>query len=156
MSKFGEGRFAGLLYFYKKTTMRYLSVLVAISFLIGCSSPQTELTRSLSGADSVDVNFLQPGTDKIDKTVSTTESKAIREMTGFLNGQSNTATKCQPEGVLLFYKQQTLIGNIVFSLSSDSCKQFLVVKEDGTFTAVPMSNKAADFLGSLKVGRSWY
>jgi hypothetical protein len=135
--------------------MRYLLVITCL-FFVSCSSPRSETSKALDGTDSLVINFNQPGTDSIEHTVSTTESKAIEEITGLFSGQKKEATKCALDGDLQFFQKGTLIGNIVFSYSVDSCKQFFIVEKDGSFKALPMSNKARDLLGSLQQGKSWY
>lgn len=135
--------------------MRYLPFLLGI-FLFSCSSPKSELVQSLEGTDSLVINFNQPGTDNIEHTMSTTEQKAINEISGFLNGQKEASGKCALDGDLQFFQKGTLIGNIVFSYSVDSCRQFYVVEKDGSFNSIPMSNKAKDLLSSLQQGKDWY
>lgn len=135
--------------------MRIL-LLLSSAFLISCSSPQSETTRSLSGADSLVINFNQPGTDSIERAMSTTEKKAIREISDLFSGQKKPATKCSLDGDLQFFQQGTLIGNIVFSYSVDSCREFILVEKDGSFNALPMSKKAADLFSAIREGRSWY
>lgn len=135
--------------------MRYLLFLICV-FLICCSSPQSETTKALSGTDSLVINFNKKGSDTIENTLSTTEEKAIKELTRFLNGQKMTTSKCPLDGDLQFFQQGTLIGNFVFSFSVDSCKQFIIVEKDGSFSSLPLSNKARDLLSSLQQGKGWY
>ncbi len=135
--------------------MRYLLPFICI-FLVCCSSPQSETTRALSGTDSLVINFNQPGTNNIERTINTKEAKALEELTGLLNGQKKVPSKCPLDGDLQFFQQGTLIGNIVFSYTVDSCKQFIIVEKDGSFNALPLSNKAKDMLSSLQQGKSWY
>lgn len=135
--------------------MRYLSILLCL-FLVSCSSPRSETAKALEGTDSLVINFNQKGTDTIERTMSTTEPKAIDEITGLLSGQKGKATKCALDGDLQFYQSGTLIGNIVFSYSVDSCRQFIVVEKDGSFSSMPLGSKAHDLLSSLQQGKSWY
>ena len=123
-------------------------------FLFSCGAPKNETQIALSDADSMVINFNYPGTDSIQRTVSTTEGHAIDDLTGFLSGQKKTPSKCSLDGDLQFYQKGTLIGTIVFSYATDSCKQFVIVEQDGTFHSLSMSNKAKDLLSSLQQGRS--
>jgi hypothetical protein len=110
---------------------------------------------SLATSDSLVVQFNQPGTDLIDKTVSTTERTAISEVSRFTAGKETSTRSCPLDGNILFYKGGTLIADISFNYSADSCRQFIQINGEKTKSTV-LSNKAADFLRSLREGGGSY
>lgn len=130
----------------------FCSILVIV--LMSCSS-HSAINKQLSGSDSLLVNFNSPNTDLIEKTVNTTEKKAIKELIGFVDGKTSEAFKCGYDGNLMFYKKGTLVGDVAFNYSGDSCKHF-IMDLAGKLTPTKMSKKAADFLRSLAEGRGWY
>ncbi len=95
-------------------------------------------------------------TDSIEKVMNTTDAKAISELVHFISGEKKPAIKCPLDGNLLFYQKGTLLGDFSFSYSTDSCRQFILVEKDGSFSSIKMSDKAVDFLKSLAEGRPWY
>jgi hypothetical protein len=110
---------------------------------------------NLAGCDSLVVQFNQPGTMILDKTVNTTERNAITEISQFTSGKEYSARACPLDGNILFYKKATLLADISFCISNDSCRQFIQQKE-GKLVATALSNKAADFLSGLRDGRNAY
>ena len=134
--------------------MKFLSFLAAIVFLTACSGGSA-VSKQLSGADSLIINFNTPQTNTIDKTTYTTESKAIKKLARFVDGKSAEAYKCGYDGNLMFYKKGQLVGDVVFNYSGDGCHHFIMELE-GKLTPTAMSNEAADFLRSMAEGRGWY
>ena len=122
--------------------------------LAACSHPSA-IKKQLSGSDSLVINFNEPGSNLIQKTVNTTERNAIKQLISFVDGKSGTAYKCGYDGNLMFYKQGELAGDVVSNYSGDSCRHFLL-ELDGKLSPTVMSNKAADILKILASGRGWY
>ena len=132
--------------------MRLHCFLLVILF---CSCGGSYVEKKLSGSDSLVIRFNQPGTGTEAKTVSTTESKAIRKLARWLSGGEKKTRDCPVDGGLLFYREGELLLAAVFSMSGDSCRQFFY-ELDHAHTATRMSPEAADFLKSLAEGRSAY
>jgi hypothetical protein len=135
----------------KNNIARLLIFLVVVAH---CSC-KSSANGNLTGCDSLVVQFNQPGTMIIDKTVNTTERNAIAEISEFTSGKGYSARACPLDGNILFYKKATLLADISFSFLNDSCRQFIQQKE-GKLVATALSNKAADFLLSLRDGRNAY
>ena len=132
--------------------MRLFLVILTVMTCFSCHSGGN---GTLSGADSLVVQFNQPGTDLIDKTVTSTEHNAISEVSQFTAGKEISSKECPLDGNILFYKGGTLVGDVSFNYSADSCRQFIQKSGDKTKATV-LSNKAADFLRSLREGSGSY
>ena len=123
--------------------------------MFSACSHRSAIGKQLSGSDSLVVNFNTPGTNLIEKTLNSTEKKAIRELIGFVDGKAGQVHVCGYDGNLLFYKNGILTGDVSFNYSEDSCRHFMLML-NGQLTPVVMSNKAADFLKSLASGNNSY
>ena len=132
--------------------MKILVLVLAISIFSSCSG---DSPVHLSGSDSLVINFNEPQSNSIEKTVNTTEVNAIKKLARFTGGESAPEYKCGYDGNLQFYKNGELSGDISFNYSGENCRHFIQMKE-GKLTSTKMSNEAADFLKSLREGRSWY
>lgn len=134
--------------------MRFLCSLLLFSALISCNQ-SSELEKQLSGSDSLEINFNEPGTNIIAKTVITTEKNAVKKLIHFVSGKPSTANKCDYDGNLMFYNEGKLEGDIAFNYSNDSCRHF-IQELNGSLLSSNMSNEAAAFLKSLAEGNGWY
>lgn len=122
--------------------------------LFSCAKP-SEVRTQLSGSDSLVIHFNKPSTDLIEKTVTTTASKAIRQLIRFADAKNIEARHCTFDGNLAFYREGMLKGEVAFHYAIDSCRQFVILL-NGQPRAMAMSHEAADFLQSLSEGKSWY
>lgn len=122
--------------------------------LVSCGKP-SDIKKQIAGCDSLVINFNQPGTDLLDKTMTTTESKAINELIGFVDARSREVGPCPLDGNLMFFNKGELKADVSFTYSIDSCRQF-IMKLGDKFMSTQMSNKAIDLLKSLKEGRGFY
>ena len=134
--------------------MKTLSILALLIFLSACSD-NSAVSKQLSGSDSLVINFNTPQTNNIEKTMTTTESKAIKKLILYADGKTTKAYKCGYDGNLLFYKKGVLLGDVSFNYSGDGCHHFIMLVND-ELAPTAMSNEAADFLKSLAEGRGWY
>lgn len=134
--------------------MRIFFLLFLFIALNACKDPSM-ISKQLSGSDSLQINFNQPGTHNLVKTVSTTEQKAIEKLIRFVNGKATEAYKCGYDGNLMFFKEGTLLGDVAFNYSGAGCHHF-VQEIKGVLTSSAMSNEAADFLKSLAEEKGWY
>ncbi len=133
--------------------MRYILLVSILCILFSCK--QSALSKQLAGSDSLVINFNHPQTATIDKTVTTTESSAIRRLSQFVDGKESALFKCGYDGNMLFYSKGEKKAEVVFQYRIDSCRHF-VYEEDGVLTGARMNNEAADFLHSLSMGKTWY
>jgi len=135
--------------------MRIFPFFAALVFLAACSGSNSDISKQLSGSDSLVINFNTPQTNTIEKTMSTTALTAIDKLARFADGKTGGEYKCGYDGNLLFYKQGKLTGDISFNFSGDGCHHFMQ-QADGKLTATDMSNEAADFLKNMYEGKDWY
>ncbi len=138
----------------KKIAMRFLLPLLMIISLLSCNE-SSELEKQLSGCDSLEINFNESGTNRIMKTVTTTEKNAIKKLIHFVNGNPSTANQCNYDGNLMFHRDGKLIGDFSFNYTGDSCRYF-IQEQKGSLLSSKMSNEAVTFLKSLAEGNSWY
>lgn len=113
------------------------------------------MSSKLSGADSVIINFYEPGTETIGRTVTTTEKNAIKRLTEFISGKEAELFKCGYDGNILFFEKEKPASDVSFKFSDESCRHFLLDVK-GELVSTIMSNEAADFLRSLMEGRKTY
>lgn len=134
--------------------MRIPGFIIAVIFITSCSS-NSSVGKQLSGSDSLVINFNKPQTDSIEKTMTTTDSKAIQKLSGFVNSKTAAAYKCTYDGNMMFYIKGKLLGDVAFNYSGDGCKHFILSIDD-KLTATTMNNEAVEFLKSLADGKGWY
>jgi hypothetical protein len=105
--------------------------------------------NGLSGSDSLVINFNTPGSNNIQKTVSTTSRNAIAEISGYVDEKPATVNNsCMFDGNLIFYKKSELVADVSFNFSEDSCRVF-IKQVNGKLEPTVMTNKAADMLKDI-------
>lgn len=134
--------------------MRFILVFLLATVFTSCKE-SSAVAKQFAGSDSLEINFNQPGTNNIAKSVTTTEDKAISKLIRFVDSKSAADYKCGYDGNLMFYKEGKLSGDVSFNYSGDGCHHFMQ-DVNGTLTSTTMSNEAADFLKSLAEGKNWY
>jgi hypothetical protein len=143
--------------------MRFLLIVLLVTAFVSCKESSV-ISKQLAGSDSLEINFNEPGTNNISKTVIATEYKAIKKLAGFVDSKETEAYQCGYDGNLMFYKEGKLVGNVAFNYSGDGCHHFILmfnnlsstgVKTNNLFSTA-MSNEAVDFLKSLAEGKGWY
>lgn len=134
--------------------MRVYFILFLLSIVASCDNPSA-VGKQFAGCDSLEINFNNPGTNNIAKTVSTTEVKAIKKLIGFVDNKPVEAYKCGYDGNLMFYKAGKLLGDVAFNYSGDGCRHFIQNNKDSLISTA-MSDEAVDFLISLAEGKNWY
>src|SRR5436190_712417 len=104
--------------------MKTLSCMILTAFLFSCGN-QSAISKKLSGSDSLVITFNAPNSDLVIRTVSTTEKKAIRKLTGFMNGKKEEEHECGFDGNMMFYSKGEILLPVVFQYSEESCRHFL-------------------------------
>jgi hypothetical protein len=132
--------------------MKWLCFTIGI-IIAGCST--SAIDKKLSTADSLVLNFNAPGSDSIVKTVFTTDKNAIKKLGHFVGNQSTEQYKCGYDGSLIFYSKGQPLLPVTFKYKDQNCRHFLF-ELDGQLNSTRLSKEAADFLGSLEEGKSWY
>ncbi|MEP6700079.1 MAG: hypothetical protein ABJA85_02135 [Bacteroidota bacterium] len=135
--------------------MKIFGFLATVLFFMAACSGGSALDKQLAGSDSLVINFNTPKTNNIEKTMTTTESKAIKKLAGYVDRKKAEEYKCGYDGNLVFYKKGVLRGDVAFNYSEDSCRHF-IQSVDGKLSSSTMSNEAAAFLQSLAEGKGWY
>lgn len=143
---------AGICIFSKIASMRTIFLSFVILF---CSCNHSAISKQLSGADSLVINFNDPQTNTIKKTVATAEKNAINRLSEFADGKTAELYKCGYDGNMIFFAKGEKKMDISFQYSIDSCRHF-IFEMNGELKATKMSNEAVDFLKSLAEGRSSY
>ena len=127
--------------------MKIISGITIAVFLFSCGS-KSAISKKLSGSDSLVITFNVPNSDSVIKTVSTTEKKAIRKLTGFMNGKKGEEGICGFDGNMIFYSKGEILLPVVFQYNEEGCRHFLF-EMDNKVMNTKMSNEAVDFLKSL-------
>lgn len=135
--------------------MRIIFLFTTVIILASCRGSDSAVGKQLSGSDSLVINFNTPQTNNIEKTMTTTESKAIKKLMNYVDGKTAEAYKCGYDGNLMFYNKGKLVGDVSFNYSGDGCHHFIMLVND-ELAPTAMSNEAADFLKSLAEGKGWY
>lgn len=130
-------------------------IFIAFIFILASCGNKSALSKQLSGSDSLVINFNTPQSNTIEKTMTTTEKKAIQKLSNYVDGKASEAYKCGYDGNLMFYKKGTLVGDVSFNYSGDDCRHFIMLLND-ELAPTTMSNEAVNFLQSLKEGKGWY
>lgn len=133
--------------------MRVLLAML-VSVFISCSAPSA-IEKQLKGSDSLVINFNDPGTNNIAKTVTTSEVNAVKKLSRFVDSKKIDISPCNYDGNLEFFKQGIKTGDFVFNYSVDSCRQF-IQDINGTLSGTSLGNEATNFLKSLAEGKDWY
>jgi len=101
---------------FSKTVSMKLFLFVALILCFVSCSEKSATGKQLTGSDSLVINFNEPQTNNIAKTVTTTENKAIEKLAGFVDGKTSEAYKCGYDGNLLFYKKGKIAALVNISL----------------------------------------
>jgi predicted glycosyl hydrolase (DUF1957 family) len=133
--------------------MRYILFAVFCFCLFSCNP--SAIKKQLSGTDSLVINFNDPQTNTIKKTVATAESNAISRLSEFVDAKDAELFKCGYDGNMIFFSNGTKKMDVSFQYSNDSCRHF-IFDMNGELKATKMSNEAADFLKSLAGGNTSY
>lgn len=134
--------------------MRTIPVIVIV-WLVGSCSGNSDVSKKLSGCDSLVVNFYAPQSDSIVKSVAATEKKAIQRLSDFVSAKETELFKCGYDGSLHFFEKGKMVSDVSFKYANDSCRHFLLDVK-GELIATKMSQEAADFLKSLSGGKEVY
>lgn len=135
--------------------MRFFFLLfVATSALLSCK--QSAIQSRLAKCDSLTIEFYEPRTSAVVKTVATAEKSAIRRLSQFVDGKEVQSSNCGNDGKLIFFSDGQKEMEITFQSKIDSCRNFTFQGDEQFNGTRKMSNEAADFLKSLSMGMSWY
>ena len=134
--------------------MKAISCIIVSVILFSCGN-KSAISEKLSGSDSLVITFNVPDSDSVIHTVSSTEKKAIRKLSGFLDGKESKLYKCGFDGNLGFYKQGQMLMPVIFRYNDSGCHVFMY-EIDNKVMSIKMSNEAVIFLKSLAEGKSSY
>ncbi len=134
--------------------MKAISCIIVSVFLFSCGN-KSAISKKLSGSDSLVITFNVPDSDSILHTVSSTEKKAIRKLSGFLDGKESKLYKCGFDGNMIYFEQGEMLLPVVFKYSDAGCQTFMY-ELDNKVISREMSHEAVNFLKSLVEGKGWY
>jgi hypothetical protein len=153
----GADRLRGGFLFYilhQIIILKTISLIIISVCLISCGN-HSAISKKLSGSDSLVITFNVSNTDSVINMVSTTEKKAIRKLSGFLNGKEQKNDSCGFDGNMIFYRRGEIVQTVIFQYSDKSCRH-LLYELDNKVMNVSMSNEAEELLKSLGTGRAFY
>jgi hypothetical protein len=154
-SRSGQLRDGFLFYILQEIKiMKTISCIILAAVLFSCGN-KSAISKKLSGSDSLVITFNVADSDSVLNMVSTTEKKAIRKLSGFLNGKSTGQDQCGYDGNMKFYKNGVEVLPVIFKYSNDSCRHFLY-ELDAQVMNTSISKEASEFLKSLSTGKNWY
>jgi hypothetical protein len=134
--------------------MRQISFIILVFILASCGH-SSAIDKKLSGCDSLVITFNVADSDSILNMVSTTEKKAIRKMTGYLEQGKAYKSECGFDGNMVFYKMGEILQTVIFQFNKKDCR-YLLFEIDNKVMSAPMTDEAASFFKSLSEGKSWY
>lgn len=126
--------------------MKRILFFAACLIIVSCSN--SPLVAHLENSDRVEVRFKHNSEDSTFKKVTTREAHAIQTILQFADGEHIDLGNCQSDGNIMFYRKDSLAGEISFNFSDDGCHHFLQ-QFNGKPVATKMNNEAADFLIAL-------
>jgi len=130
-----------------------LCVTGLILLFCSCGS-KSPIAQQLSGSDSLVITFNVPGTDSVSNIVTTTDTRAIAKLAGYLGGKEQTKPDCGFGGNMLFFKGGQQVLPVVFHASKE-CSYFMYEMEN-KLRYTEVGKEAKDFLKSLNEGKNWY
>lgn len=128
-----------------------MAALVVLICSCGSKSP---IAQQLSGSDSLVITFNVPGTDSVSNVVTTTDTRAIAKLAGYLGGKEQTKPDCGFGGNMRFFKGGQQVLPVVFQVTKE-CSYFMYEMES-KLRYTKVGNEAEKFLKSLNEGKNWY
>jgi hypothetical protein len=134
--------------------MRAILLLAVLSVCFFSCSSKSPIAKQLAGSDSLVITFNVPGTDSVSNIVSTTDTRAIAKLAGYLGGKEQPKPDCGFGGNMLFFKGGQQVLPVVFQTSKD-CSYFMYEMEN-KLLYTEVGGEAGKFLKSLNEGKNWY
>jgi len=100
------------------------------------------------------ITFNVPGTDSVQNMVTTTDTRAIAKLAGYLGGKEQPKPECGFGGNMLFFKGGQQVLPVVFQ-STKECSYFMYEMEN-KLRYTKVGGEAGKFLKSLNEGKNWY
>ncbi len=134
--------------------MRVLFLVVLTGLLLSSCASKSPIARQLAGCDSLMITFNVPGTDSVQNMVTTTDTRAIAKLAGYLGGKEQPKPDCGFGGNMLFFKGGQQVLPVVFQSTKD-CSYFMYEMEN-KLLYTKVGGEAGKFLKSLNEGKNWY
>ncbi len=134
--------------------MRVLFLVVLTGLLLSSCASKSPIARQLAGCDSLMITFNVPGTDSVQNMVTTTDTRAIAKLAGYLGGKEQPKPDCGFGGNMLFFKGGQQVLPVVFQ-STKECSYFMFEMEN-KLRYTKVGGEAGKFLKSLNEGKNWY
>ena len=98
-----------------------MRIVVLLLIILFASCNHSAINKQLSGSDSLVINFNDPQTNMIKKTVTTAESNAINRLSEFVDAKKSEIYKCGYDGNMIFFAKGEKKMDISFQYTIDSC-----------------------------------
>ena len=134
--------------------MRAFILLALIGIYFSSCSSKSPIAKQLAGCDSLVITFNVPGTDSVSNVVTTTDTRAIAKLAGYLGGKEQPKPDCGFGGNMLFFKGGQQVLPVVFQ-STKECSYFMFEMEN-KLRYTKVGGEAGKFLKSLNEGKNWY
>lgn len=109
--------------------MRAILLLAVLSVCFFSCSSKSPIAKQLAGSDSLVITFNVPGTDSVSNIVTTTDTRAIAKLAGYLGGKEQPKPDCGFGGNMLFFKGGQQVLPVVFQTTKD-CSYFMYEMEN--------------------------
>ena len=127
--------------------IKFFFSFIAIVFLAGCK--QSVIEQNFSSSDSLVIHFKDEQAGIVTKTVETSETSAIKKITGFIDASATENFKCGYDGKMFFYSKGLQVQEVDFQMKDAACRHFSFLL-DGKLMSTKMSNEAVSFFESLE------
>ncbi len=105
--------------------MRVLFLVVLTGLLLSSCASKSPIARQLAGCDSLMITFNVPGTDSVQNMVTTTDTRAIAKLAGYLGGKEQPKPDCGFGGNMLFFKGGQQVLPVVFQSTKNAATSCL-------------------------------
>jgi len=127
--------------------------IIAAFVLASCNQTATELKERIAGADSIAINYFNPG-GKMDSVMAVAiirDTKALEQLTNTItHSKSSVTNNCGYDGSIHFFKRDMVVQDVFFaSNSKEGCSQFLF-SLNGNMQATKLTEEAKVFLAAIK------
>ena len=130
-------------------------ILLLLPLLILFSCKPSSVKQSFSFADSLVIHFKNEQQRVVNKTIQTTDAKAINRIIDFIDGKTVEDFKCGYDGKMFFYSKGLQVQEVDFNIKEETCTHFSMLV-NGKLINTKMNSEAVDFLDALEKGLTFY
>lgn len=130
-------------------------ILLLLPLLILFSCKPSSVRQSFSSADSLVIHFKNEQEGVVNKTIQTTDTKAINRVVEFIDGKSVDHLQCNHDGKMFFFSEGQQIQEVDFNMTEKSCTHFSLLV-NGKLISTRMKSEAVDFFNAQEKGLLFY